>query len=52
MKHGKNPTVAQKKKIASYNLNSSEWLVVKDCPIIFQIKNRYTGESKIYNMVS
>ena len=30
MKHGKNPTVAQRKFITSRRLNAANWLVVKD----------------------
>lgn len=32
MKHGKNPTLAQKKFIQSMRLNPDNWFVVKDTP--------------------
>lgn len=32
MKHGKKPTVAQRKFIKVNGLNSENWLVVKDTP--------------------
>ena len=30
MKHGKKPTVAQRKLMQKWKLNSEDWLVVKD----------------------
>ena len=38
MKHGKNPTVAQRKHIQSFRLNPENWLVVKDTPEEFVIR--------------
>lgn len=32
MKHGKKPTVAQRKFLASKGINSENWLIVKDTP--------------------
>lgn len=32
MKHGKRPTVAQRKIMGSKRLNSENWLVIKDEP--------------------
>lgn len=47
MKNGKNPTVAQKKIIASYKhkstyLNPANWLIVKNLPDVLVIKHRDT----------
>lgn len=44
MKHGKKPTFAQKIRIASYDLEPKNWLIIKDCRDVFLIKNRKTGE--------
>lgn len=51
MKHGKNPTVAQKKKIAGYNLNSENWLIIKDCADVFMIKHRTSGKVKNFENI-
>lgn len=32
MKHGKRPTVQQRKLMTKWKLNSADWLVVKDTP--------------------
>jgi sarcosine oxidase gamma subunit len=40
VKHGKNPTKAQKIRIKALGLNPDEWLVVKDCKDCFQLVHR------------
>lgn len=42
MKHGKNPTMKQKKLMKSARLNSDNWLVVKDTTTEMVIQNRQT----------
>ena len=42
MKHGKNPTASQKKFLASWGLNSREWLVSKDAPDRMVVVHRHT----------
>ena len=43
MKHGKVPTVAQKKLIKSKHLNPDNWLVVKNLLDVLMICHRHTG---------
>jgi len=43
MRHGKRPTVRQKKFLSSHNLNCDNWLVVRDDKGIMIIKHRQTG---------
>lgn len=43
MRHGKRPTVRQKKFLTSHNLNCDNWLVVRDDKGIMIIKHRQTG---------
>ena len=40
MKHGKRPTVAQKKLMTAWKLNPGDWLVVKDTPDVMLIQHR------------
>ena len=42
MKHGKHPTVRQKKLLAEKRLNPDNWLIVKDTPTEMHIVYRYT----------
>ena len=42
MKHGKKPTVAQRKVISAWRLNWENWLVVKDTPDGMVIVHRYS----------
>lgn len=42
MKHGKNPTVNQKKLMKSMGLNYKEWLVSKDTPTVMVVVHRHT----------
>ena len=41
MKHGKKPTVAQRKLMQKWKLDSSMWLVVKDTPSEMQLVHRH-----------
>lgn len=43
MKHGKVPTVRQKKLIADAGLNYDNWLVERDLPTEMIITHRLTG---------
>lgn len=43
MKHGKNPTVRQKRLMTAWHLNYDNWLVVKDTPTEMVIVHRSTG---------
>ena len=42
MKHGKRPTVRQKKLLAEKRLNPDNWLIVRDTPTEMHIVYRYT----------
>ena len=44
MKHGKNPTVRQKKLMTAWHLNYENWLVVKDTSTEMVIVHRNTGQ--------
>lgn len=46
MKHGKRPTVAQKKLMQANRLNSENWLVVKDLPGVMLVVNRESGRTR------
>lgn len=46
MKHGKKPTVAQRKVISAWRLNWENWLVVKDTPEGMVIVHRYSGKAR------
>ena len=46
MKHGKNPTLAQKNKIADRGLNPLDWLVSKDTREELVVINRKTGKAR------
>ena len=41
MKHGKKPTVAQRKLMQKWKLNSEDWLVVKDEPSKMTLVHRH-----------
>lgn len=47
MKHGKNPTVRQKKLMKAARLNYENWLVIKDTSAEMVIQNRQTGSTRI-----
>ena len=46
MKHGKNPTVRQKKLLTQWHLNFENWLIVKDTPAEMEIIHRNTGKTR------
>lgn len=46
MKHGKRPTVQQRKLIQSKGLDPAVWLVVKDTPEIMELVHRYSDRTR------
>jgi hypothetical protein len=46
MKNGKNPTVAQRKLMQKWKLDSSMWLVVKDTPRSMELVHRHFERTK------
>lgn len=44
MKHGKNPTVKQKKQLQAVRLNPDNWLISKDTPEVMVVIHRVTEE--------
>ena len=46
MKNGKNPTVAQRKLMQKWKLDSSMWLVVKDTPMEMHLVHRHFSRTK------
>lgn len=46
MKNGKNPTVAQRKLMQKWKLDSSMWLVVKDTPTEMYLVHRHFERTK------
>ena len=46
MKHGKKPTVAERKLITAWGLNAENWFVVKHTPEMVTICHRYSGAQK------
>ena len=46
MKHGRKPTVAQRKYIQSLRLNPENWLVVRDNNDEFVIRHRLSDKEK------
>ena len=47
MKHGKKPTVEQRKLLTKEGLNWADWLIVKDMPHSMIAVNRNTEEIKV-----
>ena len=47
MKHGKNPTLKQKKLMKAARLNCDNWLVIKDTAAEMTVQNRQTGKTRI-----
>ena len=41
MKHGKKPTVQQRKLLQAYHMAPGDWLVVKDLPDRMEVVHRY-----------
>ena len=46
MKNGKNPTIAQRKLMQKWKLDSSMWLVVKDTPTEMHLVHRHFERTK------
>ena len=46
MKHGKRPTVAQKKLMVKWRLDPTMWLVVKDTPVRMEIVHRLSDKTR------
>lgn len=46
MKHGKRPTVAQRKLISSKGLDPTVWFVTKDTPKQMELVHRYSDRTK------
>ena len=46
MKHGKNPTVKQKKWLKEHRMNPDNWLVCKDTQAETVIEHRHTGKHR------
>lgn len=44
MKHGKNPTLKQKKLLKAARLNYENWLIIKDTAEEMLVQNRQTGK--------
>lgn len=47
MKHGKRPTVEQKKAITAAGLDWREWLIVKSLPDVLTIQHRESGKTRV-----
>lgn len=45
MKHGKKPTVAQRKLILQQGLDPAAWLVTKDTPEQLELVHRYSEKT-------
>ena len=45
MKHGKKPTVAQRKLMQKWKLKSEDWLVTKDTPDRMELVHRYSDRT-------
>lgn len=43
MKHGKRPTVRQRKILQQMGLNSDNWLISQDTASVMIVIHRYTG---------
>ena len=46
MKNGKNPTIAQRKLMQKWKLDSSMWLVTKDTPERMELVHRHFDRTK------
>lgn len=47
MKHGKKPTVEQRKAITAAGLDWREWLVVNNLTDVLIVTNRTTGATRV-----
>lgn len=45
MKHGKKPTVSQRKLIQKWNLDPAVWLVTKDTPERMELVHRHSDKT-------
>lgn len=45
MKHGRKPSVSQRKLMEKWKLNSNDWLVVKDEPTQMTLVHRYVSST-------
>lgn len=50
MKHGKNPTVAQKRLLKSFGLVPENWLIVKHTPDYLTAQHRVSGQVRSINL--
>lgn len=46
MKHGKNPSVKQKKILKSKGLNPDNWLIIKNLPDRMEIIHRHSMKTR------
>jgi hypothetical protein len=46
VKHGKKPTVSQRKMMQKWKLKPEDWLVVKDKPDQMELVHRYSDKTK------
>ena len=46
MKHGKKPTVAQRRMMEKHGLGSGMWLVVKDTPQRMELVHRWSDRTR------
>ena len=46
MKHGKKPTVAQRKLMTKWKLDWRDWLVVKDTPERMELVHRHLDRTR------
>ncbi len=46
MKHGKKPTVSQRKMMEKHGLDSGMWLVVKDTPQRMELVHRWSDRTR------
>lgn len=51
MKHGKKPTVTQKKLLQSAGMVWKEWLAVVDLPDVLIVKHRISGVTRVLDKV-
>ena len=47
MKHGKAPTVAQKKLLAARRLNMENWLIERDTPEVLVVVHRFSRQTRV-----
>lgn len=46
MKHGKKPTVQQRKRMVECGIDQEGWLIVKDTPTMFVVVSRTDANNK------